>query len=632
MRVLLMMLSFQFFGLLVAQDIEKPLVLDISDIHNNTKEAFQNIYQSARKARVVFNGENHLMVEFNARMEYTMMRSLYENCGYRNFIIEMSPSRAYYMERYVSHNDTQARNYLRSVSSLKFLTLFDHLHQWMQTIPKQDRIKIHGIDVERFNDMSIYLLNDVIGKQKTVPPIPIYTLSRVILPNIASFLYKEGSLNYFYSDVDYGSVKNFNSDDLKINSFSTSEVHGLVDTISSNLNYFKQWLNDTDYSVFYKAYNGLLENSQWEKSEGTAQQYLWREEIMYRNFLEILKQDTSQKFFGQFGRCHSALVKQAGDCGWYNYRSVCSKVRNRYFGGDSSKILSIAIMYRNQDEHLNASETKNNDKMMEEIESLKSQKSDLPLLFDLSKSLEFTELKKKFNFVILHSDKIKELEVLDSEVIRNGQSVEAAPYVFEHPRNLHYNFFGLGYGVMNMDLTNQFMQSKGVGLSNLPRLFLNHHIAYESSRFLTQANIFYGWSEVFADTAKKINYNMMGATLGLGMNIFKTSNLLIELMAIGGGIYQKIENYPESLDILRVNENIVNIESNMFVFGGQMQVKYKFSRYVAIGVRYQMLYTPHDLRWNYKNSNILYQNLGKTKNMVFNDLGCYLNFIFPIRH
>ncbi len=631
MRILLILISFQLFGNLGAQNHEKPLVLDISDVKNNTKEAFQNIYQAARKARVVFNGENHLMIEFNARMEYTMMRSLYENCGYRNFIIEMSPSRAHYMERYVSHNDTQARNYLRSVSSVKFLTLFDHLHRWMQTIPEKDRIKVHGIDVERFNDMSLFLLNDILRQQKTSPPLPIYHLTKVIVPELAEYIYKEGSSSYLYSDVDVNQGK-LNAGGSKIASFSTSEIHGFVDTLSANLNYFKKWLNDTDYVIFYKAYNGLLENSYWEKHEGTAQQYLWREESMYRNFLEILSKDTSQKFFGQFGRCHSALVKQAGDCGWYNYRSVCSKVRNRYFGGDSSKILSIAIMYRDQDEHLNASELKNNDKMKEEIESIKLEKSDLPLLFDLSKFEDYSELKKKFNFVILHSEKIKELEVLDSEVIRHNGEYEASPYVFEYSRKLHYNFMGLSYGAVNMDLTNQFLQSNGVNLSNLPQMYFNHHIAYESSRFLAQANLFYGWNELFSDSAKKINYNLFGLTLGLGANVFKTSNFLIDLMAVGGGLYQKLENYPESKDILSANQNIVNIESNMFVFGGQIQVKYKLSRYVAVGLKYQQLYSPHDLRWNYENSNILYQNLGKSNNMLFGDLGFYFNFIFPIRN
>ena len=98
---------------LFSQNNVNPKVLNLNDISENKSAGYEAIYQKARKARVVFSGENHTQVEFNARTEYTLMRSLYENCGYRNFIIEMSPVRAYYMERYISYNDTHARKLLK---------------------------------------------------------------------------------------------------------------------------------------------------------------------------------------------------------------------------------------------------------------------------------------------------------------------------------------------------------------------------------------------------------------------------------------------------------------------------------------------------------------------------------------
>lgn len=632
MRKVLNLLMLFISANLTAQS-SNPIDLDIRNIQNNTQPGFQKLYDRAKKARVMFSGENHGIVEFNSRMEYTMMRSLYEHCGYRNFIIEMSPSRAYFMEQYVCHSDTQARKYLKSVSSVKFLTLFDHLHQWMQTLPEKDRIKIHGIDVERFSDMSYYLVNEALQNQKTVPPREIYSLSKVLIPSIVKTVYSNGISEYQYSgSSDYSGMKNAHSAIQKKhgefeyydNSWEISEV---VDSLTKYLMSFEKWLSPANFERFMKGYKGLLEYNKWQYFEGGAQQYLWREESMFRNFVEILSRDSSQKFFGQFGRCHSSLVKQAGDCGWYNYKSVCSKVRSRYFGGDSTKIMSMAILYRDNSEHLYSPDMKNNAKIFEEIDRLKTRKSEVPLLYDLSDSmLDCSELRKKFNFVLIHSNSVKELEVLDSEIIQYNSNWDDINSSNNFVKSFQFNLFGLSYGIPNLDNTTQFLESKGVQLSQLPKMYFNHHVAYAYRRFIMQSNIFYGWNQVFSDSSKRVNYNLFGINLGLGATVLNNEKFSFSVMALGGGIYQQLESYPESKDILNVNNNIVKIESQMFVYGGLAQFTYKFNRFVGLGLKYQLMYSPNDIRWDYKNSGILYQNVGKSSHSVFSDLGLYFNF------
>ncbi len=609
---------------------QNPIVFDMSKVENNTQPGFQKLYERARKARVFFSGENHSMVEFNSRMEYTMMRSLYEHCGYRNFIIEMSPVRAYYMERYVSHNDSVARNYLQSVSSSKFLALFDHLHKWMQRIPEKDRIKIHGIDVERFYDMSLYMLSDAISLEKKTPPREIYFLTQSIIPQITNYLYNQGTSSYFYEIGDMSEVSDSRNSQKKISMLGSYEIPKLFDTIQKYKPIIEKWLSDSNKLNFLKGFNGFKEYVQWNQLEETSQQYLWREETMFRNFLTILSKDTTQKFFGQFGRCHSALSKQSGDCGWYNYKSVCNKVKNRYFGGDSTKILSLAIMYRDRDEFLNSIDFNRQTDMEYEISDLKSTKSKLPMLFDLSDStLEYKELRKKFNFILLHSPEVPELECLDSQVIKMQIADNSTGYTSERS-SFQYNVFGLSYGSPNIDLMNQFLADKGVKLTQMPKWYFNHHITYAHwSRFKMQANLFYGGNEVYGDSTKKINYRLMGANLGLGAMVLKTDKIKLDLMAIGGGLYQSLQSYPESKDILNANNNIVKIESQSFVYGGLVQLRYSFTNYIEVGLKYQLLYTPNDIRWNYENTNILYQNLGKSKGAIFQDFGIFLNFIWP---
>ena len=66
---------------LFSQNNVNPRVLNLNHISDNKSAGYDAIYQKARMARVVFTGENHTQVEFNARTEYTLMRSLYEHCG-----------------------------------------------------------------------------------------------------------------------------------------------------------------------------------------------------------------------------------------------------------------------------------------------------------------------------------------------------------------------------------------------------------------------------------------------------------------------------------------------------------------------------------------------------------------------
>ena len=44
-------------------------------------EGLKEIFSVAKNARVVISGENHREIEFNALLEFTLLRSLYENCG-----------------------------------------------------------------------------------------------------------------------------------------------------------------------------------------------------------------------------------------------------------------------------------------------------------------------------------------------------------------------------------------------------------------------------------------------------------------------------------------------------------------------------------------------------------------------
>jgi hypothetical protein len=619
---------------LFSQNNVNPRVLNLNHISDNKSAGYDAIYQKARMARVVFTGENHTQVEFNARTEYTLMRSLYEHCGYRNFIIEMSPVRAHYMERYISHNDTHARDLLKSIASDKFLRLFDHLHAWMKNVPQNERIHIHGLDVERFYDMSFYRMNDALKKQKTVPNRQIYILAKQIIPQIVANNYNAGMGDYS-TPLEIGN-KSLMGDETSYSDFEITEV---VDSISAYIELFKKWLSPADFEIFNEGYRGAVEFKKWTNLENRAQQYLWREERMFQNFLSILTADTTQKFFGQFGRCHSALSKQWGDCGWYNFKSISNKVKTRYFKGDSTKIVSIAIMYKDNEENLSAVDHEQNYTIEQEINLIKNSKSKSPLLFDLSDStMEFTELRKKFNFALLNSENVLELPNLDTnamwDVAEPYEPYSDGFFSWVNRTDFNFNWFGYSYGNPNVSAMANHLNSLNTNISGIPKWFVNHHVEFNRNWFLCQANLFYNMNaaEIYSDSAKKLNYNVFGATLGIGVRALSLRKFKLDLFGLGGYYYQSIENYPESADILNASTKRVKIESQSMVYGGQIQLIYNFSKYVGIGAKYQILYRSNDEKWNFNESHLEYQNFGKSPKSVFSDFGIFVNFRSTIYH
>lgn len=90
---------------------------------------------------------------------------MHENAGVRNFVIELSPTRAYFMERYFTKEDSVAKMYLMASSSKHYMNLFDSIAIWNRALPASEKIKVHGLDVERFYDMSVLWLYDILKRR-----------------------------------------------------------------------------------------------------------------------------------------------------------------------------------------------------------------------------------------------------------------------------------------------------------------------------------------------------------------------------------------------------------------------------------------------------------------------------------
>ncbi|MFZ9631043.1 MAG: hypothetical protein ACO3AQ_03320, partial [Bacteroidia bacterium] len=172
MKKIIGVIAAMMAGSLMAQ--EQPILplgfdFDFKSNHFNDQEAVKLMAKRAKSARVILSGENHYYSKFNSLAEYRFLRMMHENAGVRNFVIELSPTRAYFMERYFTKEDSIAKMFLMATSSKHYMNLFDSIANWNRKLPASEQIKVQGLDVERFSDMSVLWLYDILKRRGTPP-------------------------------------------------------------------------------------------------------------------------------------------------------------------------------------------------------------------------------------------------------------------------------------------------------------------------------------------------------------------------------------------------------------------------------------------------------------------------------
>ena len=183
----------------------------------------------AAQARVMLSGENHMFSSFNSLGEYRFLKFFHEQAGVRHFVIELSPTRALYMERYFTNADSTAKRFLQATSSKDYMNLFDSIRVWNQTLPDSQKIKVHGLDVERFYDMTVMRLGDVIQKRGMAPPS--IRMGALMATKLAQQIEKEGT-----DDEDEYSEEDESTSESMVDSARAVDLSAVVPSL------WKRWL------------------------------------------------------------------------------------------------------------------------------------------------------------------------------------------------------------------------------------------------------------------------------------------------------------------------------------------------------------------------------------------------------
>jgi hypothetical protein len=625
----------------------------------------------AAQARIMLSGENHMFSNFNSLGEYRFLKFFHETAGVRHFVIELSPTRALYMERYFTNTDSTAKRFLRATSSNDYMNLFDSIRIWNQTLPDSQKIKVHGLDVERFYDMTVMRLGDVIQKRGMAPSS--IRMGALMATRLAHQIEKEGTED----DEDDSESESSSSEEMMdtarvvdIASVDTTksaseieleDVEGLDDRLdvilmnedesdfdteegamelylwlskyaaidgkyADSSKVWKQWMGD-DFAEYKLAFEQLREWYLWTKTDNTAQQVAWREEHMYKNMVKLLQQDPKAKFFGQFGRCHISTNKQQQDCGWFEYNSLLTRLRTRYFKNNES-VLSIGIFYKEKEfdgKDICAVNLGNTLAINEEVKSiLGTVDKGMMLYYTKDSMVPLTELSKKFDFVLAH-DFTEESEEDDYSDGDGDESIG----------NNHIGFSIAGRYMAPKFFSDDLFQhytDNGYAISDAKLFYVPMSLTFLSKRAHMEMGYAQGKKNVFsADNGERLSYRATVYHIDAGLhtgNEYSTWQWGLGLRAFH--VRHQMKYVPPTIDFGNpVVNGVQTIRSLEWVPGAYVSARLRphagISMFAKAGYQASQA---KDRRWQYKETGLNYyngQSLGGLKAGMFAEMGITLN-------
>lgn len=590
---------------------------EINVRNTNEFDGFEVFDSAIKYPRVVMTGENHTYVKFNSKMELKMLRYLNQKVGTRNFVIELGAARAQYINRYINEADTMAERYLRATTSPRYIDLFKRMKKFNLSLPDSLKIRVWGIDVERFNDLPLIRLSELLP-DKDVPKSLRVGVDAV--HGAAGYLVENGLHEYEKAKEGNVSYGGWESAPFYVN----KTIYEFIRNFDSLNVDFKSWLGSKYHSV-NEAVNWLRDYKQWKDYENTTYQYIWREENIYKNISGLLNEFPKERFYGQFGRCHVSYAEQNGDCGWYGYHSVINKLKSRYFKSADS-VLTIGIFYARNGDRNYYSDREDDKEIQKEIGKLldKGNKKSVTVFNLKSDPAEFPKLGNKFSFAIVNDATVIDDDTAESELVKSIIS----------GRNFNDNFSYMGYGfthtTINTAKLRQHSLDKGYPASVFPfqlheivlgvqgktgheiRVAMNPKREIQDNDSLTmkyssrQYHYRFSYSVI---RQKKIQ-------LGLGLNLAYSSE------------YIRIKNKKNNFLEPRGDRNFVH---SAFVAGPAAHLMYNLGQYFYIQMQVIKAYDLSGGQWKFQGSAQPYGEAGKVSagfgGMYYNGS---IGFKFPL--
>lgn len=412
-------------------------------------------------------GENHHYNKSNARLQLKLFKYLHKNTGLNTILLEFGYSRGWLVSKYIATGDTNLLQILDRYSFASYTRFYKGLRKYQEELGDADSIRVAGIDVERFNGLSVRILDKLLPKNKKIPDSLRITIESIKgLSGYNDHLYKQQEdlrdmrdnqrkrKHQVVYDLDYS-------------------IEEIIKKVNQYESQFEAYLGD-NYSVFRKIIKELEDKVTYNEyvEKGMIQQYTYREEYMYQNFMKLYERDTTCKFMMQFGRCHAALSLQEEACGWYVFNAIAKRIAETERPGLQNKVATIGIFYP-KSETFEANQEK-----YKQVRRMNNAAPDQALtFFSLRPDTTVTpeqDMSNQFHYIILNN--LNPRDELDEKYFAE----EATPAPSSDEPTFHFKakagFFERRYGKLN-----NFLLENGFTDTWLPEMTYGFGLAIENT-------------------------------------------------------------------------------------------------------------------------------------------------------
>lgn len=509
-----------FIGL--SQKKENTLIYNAFDIQNNDDySSFAMMDSVVENYSVFFIGENHKYRISNSRQQLKMLKYLHKQTGVKHIFMEFGYSRGFLVNEYIHTGDSTILKGLENFTYEEYSDFYKELYEYNQTLEEGNKISIHGIDLERSFLTGIKLIRMMMPeKEKTIPKEISLTVETIIsLDGYNTSIWEE------YKDESSSKNSGTLSYSRYYGQFNqTLSLKGILENFTEFEDLYKLYYG-VNFEIVERVMHGLKCEQKRLELDGKKmiQGPIYREDFMFTSFMELVENNPGEKFFGEFGRCHTSPVEFDKWCNYYHFKSLATRIQNSDNSDVSGRVMSVATYYPNEEAYSNIY---GDFSALNVCNTLKG--TDVNLVYVNNDSNYFDETLQSFRFLIINNNTLYE-EFQDKKVakVESGWKKDGTANDYIH--------FDALYGFSNLRLKNLNNRFSDLNLATLN----NTQITYGGALTVYSAyNLFNRFSYLRMEPYKGI----VGDTASLSL----TSN---QFMWHVGGNLSDLEMFSMSPNI-----------------------------------------------------------------------------------
>lgn len=309
---------------------------DTVHLYSDSFEGFDAFDSADFESDIFISGENHTYLSSNSKMWVKMFKYLYKNAGVRNIMIEYGYSSGYLINEYIQTGDSDIYAVLKKYSFEQHAAAYKELMEFNRDLPDDQKIYLTGIDLERGTRLAAKVM------QMMLPDSGMADDSIILHVESLRSLVSYNDNEVYAEDREF-----FYYDSYSVN----NTMKRVIENFIAHEDKYKEYLEPEKFEVFKKIALGLRDLKLWNEfeDENSTHEFVYREMYMFNRFKEE-KAKRGGKFYGEFGRCHSAKITQEEtSCNWYHFRSLANRIRQWDDNGKHLNVFTMGILYRGDD-------------------------------------------------------------------------------------------------------------------------------------------------------------------------------------------------------------------------------------------------------------------------------------------